>query len=137
MKITIDIRVMAFETDFYGIVSNTRYPEYLERGRYALLHQAGLTVKEMWDEIGVQPILRHVEIDYLGFARHEDLLQLHTWVESHAGATSTLRHELVRVDNGQVIMRATQMLAYINKRDRPVRVPQSYRDALSPIPSAK
>ena len=42
MKIELPITVVAFETDFGGVVSNTRYLEYIERGRYALLHAAGL-----------------------------------------------------------------------------------------------
>lgn len=128
MKITLDITVMAFETDFYGIVSNTRYLEYLERGRYVLMHRAGLTVREIWDEIGVQPIVRSAEIQYLGFARHEDNLQLHTWIEAQSGATTTICHKIVRVDDGGIVIRATQTLAYINKKDRPVRVPEVYRN---------
>ena len=49
MTITLPITVVAFETDFGGVVSNTRYVEYVERGRYALLHAAGLKISEVWD----------------------------------------------------------------------------------------
>jgi acyl-CoA thioester hydrolase len=118
---------MAFETDFYGVVSNTRYLEYLERGRYGLLERAGVTVKDIWEEHGVQPIVRRVAIEYLGPARHEDHLQLVSWVELHEGATTTLRHELFRCHDQALILTARQMLAYINRHERPVRVPPAYR----------
>ena len=71
MEIVLAISVLAFETDFGGVVSNTRYPEYLERGRHEMMRVAGLRTDEIWKTHGVMPILRRVEIDYLGFARHD------------------------------------------------------------------
>jgi len=126
----LDIIVLAYETDFGGVVSNTRYPEYLERGRYALMHRAGFTVSEIWEKHGVQPVVRRVEIDYLGFARHEDRLQLDVRIEAHSGATTTLDFHLARPLDGATILRARQTLAYLNTKWRPVRVPEIYRAAM-------
>ena len=131
MQITLPITVIAFETDFGGVVSNTRYVEYIERGRYALLHAAGLKTIEVWDTHGVQPIVRRVEIDYLVPARHEDELLLTVAVAAHSGATTTLRYELTRPSDSVVIMRAEQTLAYLNMKWKPVRVPPVFRSALS------
>ncbi len=129
MQTTLAIEVVAFETDFGGVVSNTRYLEYIERGRYALLHAAGLRVENVWREHGAQPVVRRIEIDYLGFARHEDQLQLRVLVASHGGATTTLDYELSRDDHA-ILMRATQTLAYLNRDWKPTRVPRIFRDAL-------
>jgi len=126
----LDIIVLAYETDFGGVVSNTRYPEFLERGRYAMMHRAGLTVREIWETHGVQPVVRRLEIDYLGFARHEDRLQLHVGIEAHGGATTVLKFHLVRPHDGADILRARQTLAYLNTKWRPVRVPEIYRAAM-------
>lgn len=131
MKITLPIFVVAFETDFGGVVSNTRYVEYLERGRYALLGAAGLRITDIWNEHGVQPIVRRVTVDYLVPAQHEDKLELTTWVGEHSGATSTLHFELVRPRDAALIMCAEQTLAYLNTRWKPVRVPAIFRDALA------
>ena len=46
MKVILPINVVAFETDYGGVVSNTRYLEYVERGRYALFHAAGFRMEE-------------------------------------------------------------------------------------------
>jgi YbgC/YbaW family acyl-CoA thioester hydrolase len=131
MQTTLSIEVVAFETDFGGVVSNTRYLEYIERGRYALLHAAGLRVGKVWREHGAQPVVRRIEIDYLGFARHEDHLQLRVRVASHGGATTTLNYELSRENDDVILMRATQTLAYLNRDWKPTRVPRIFRDALA------
>lgn len=128
--IILPITVMAFETDFGGVVSNTRYLEYLERGRYELFHSAGFTISGIWEEMRVQFVVRRAEVDYLGFARHEDRLELHSKVAAHAGATTVVEHELKRVDTGAVILRARQTLAYLNTNFRPVRVPEVFKQAL-------
>lgn len=130
MTITLPLTVLAFETDFGGVVSNTRYLEYVERGRYALLHAAGLKVSQVWESHGVQPVVRRVQIEYLGFARHEDELEMRVRVQEHGRATSTLAYELTRPADGSVLLRAEQTLAYLNARWRPVRVPEIYRAAL-------
>jgi YbgC/YbaW family acyl-CoA thioester hydrolase len=131
MKITLPITVLAYETDYGGVVSNTRYVEYLERGRYALLHSTGLTIRDVWATHGVQPVVRRTEIDYLGFALHEDTLELAVAVVEHSGARTILSFELIRPADGAVLMRARQTLAYMNQDYKPVRVPAIYRDALA------
>jgi acyl-CoA thioester hydrolase len=131
MKISLPITVVAFETDYGGVVSNTRYLEYIERGRYALLHQAGLWVEKTWKEIGVQPVVRRVEVDYLGFARHEDQLELSVEVAEIGGARAVFCYELIKISDGSVLMRARQTLAFLGTQWRPVRVPEKMRLALS------
>ena len=124
----LPIHVVAFETDFGCVVSNTRYLEYIERGRYALLHSLGLRITDIWDEHGVQPVVRRVEVDYLGFAHHENELLLRVGVVEHTRATTILEFELKRQED--VLMRARQTLAYLNRAWKPTRVPPIYRDAL-------
>lgn len=131
MKVTLSILVHAFETDFGGVVSNTRYLEFLERGRYALLHEAGLPVEKTWRDEGIMAIVRRVEADYLSFARHEEVLTLTTWVESWKGATAIVAHEIVRDGDGATILRARQTIAFLNRNWRPTRVPASYREKLA------
>jgi YbgC/YbaW family acyl-CoA thioester hydrolase len=131
MTITLPITVVAFETDFGGVVSNTRYVEYVERGRYALLHAVSLKITDVWQTHGVQPVVRRLDIEYLGFARHEDELLLQVEVMQHAGATTTLRYELTRLADGAILMRAVQTLAYLNSGWKPTRVPKVFREALA------
>ena len=130
-SITLPIRVVAFETDYGGVVSNTRYLEYIERARYHLIHSLGLTTEGVWKSHGVQPVVRRVEVDYLGFARHEDALEMRCECVELSGASVVLSYELKRVGDEIVLMRARQTLAFLNTNWRSVRVPQIYREKLS------
>lgn len=131
MQITLPILVHAYETDFGGVVSNTRYLEFLERGRYALLHAAGLPVEKTWREDGVMAIVRRVEADYLNFARHEEGLTLKTWVSEWKGATATVSHEITRDSDDVAILRARQTIAFLNRDWKPTRVPAIYHERLA------
>ena len=131
MKIILPITVVAFETDFGGVVSNTRYLEYIERARYALLHAAGLKITRVWQEHGVMPVVRRVEVDYLGFARHEDALELEAQTGECGRSSMELHYTLRRVEDGAILMRATQTIAFINTRMKPSRVPDWFVAAFS------
>lgn len=130
MQVNLPILVHAYETDFGGVVSNTRYLEFLERGRYALLHAADLPVEKTWREDGVMAIVRRVEADYLQFARHEESLTLKTWVSQWKGASAIVSHEITRDSDGVMILRAQQTMAFLNREWKPTRVPQIYRERL-------
>lgn len=127
MKVTLPITVVAFETDYGGVVSNTRYLEYVERGRYALFHAAGFTMEKLAESHDIQFVVRKVEMEYLSPARHEDELELVIAVAEHGRTTTTLEFELRRKGQSTLLMRATQVLVYINRRWRPVRVPELVR----------
>ncbi len=131
MKIILPITVVAFETDFGGVVSNTRYLEYIERGRYALLHSVGLKVTRLWAEHGVQPVVRRVEVDYLSFARHEDELELEVQTGEHERSSAQLHFTLRRVEDEVVLMRAVQTIVFINTRMKPSRIPNWFIEKLS------
>ena len=130
MQIMLPIRVVAFETDFGGVVSNTRYLEYIERARYHFIYELGLSVEGVWETDGAQPVVRRAEIDYLGFARHEDQLELRVEVAELGRASLVLEFELTRPKDGAILMRARQTLAFLNRSWRPTRVPKSYREKL-------
>lgn len=128
MTIFLPIRVVGFETDFAGVVSNTRYLEYMERGRYALLEATQMKVTEMVAQFGVQPIVRRVEIEYLGSARHEESLMLKVQVAEIGRTACFLEYELTRQNDGAVLMRARQTLVFINGNWKASRVPEWFRE---------
>ncbi len=129
MRLTLPINVVAFETDYGGVVSNTRYLEYVERGRYALFHAAGFNMEEFTREHHILFVVRKIEMEYLSPARHEDALELDIIVAGHGRTTTTLKFELRRRGEATLLMRAEQTLVYIKENWRPVRVPQIFLDA--------
>lgn len=134
MKVILPINVVAFETDYGGVVSNTRYLEYIERGRYALFHAAGFRMEEYTAQHGIVFVVRKIEMEYLSPARHEDELELSVQVTAHTKTSTVLQFELHRKGEEHPLLRAEQTLVYINENWRPVRVPQIFRDAF-PVPN--
>ena len=128
MKVILPVHVVAFETDFGGVVSNTRYLEYIERGRYALMAAVHVSTAQAVEICGAQPVVRRVEVEYLAPARHEDDLELHVAIAAHEGARTTLKFELHRPSDGMLLMRATQTLAYLTPAWKPVRVPELFKE---------
>ena len=129
MKVILPIFVVSYETDYGGVVSNTRYLEYLERGRYAIFQAAGFKMEEVIATHGVQFVVRKVEMEYLRPARHEDELELEIRIAAHTRTSTILNFELRRKGENTPLLRASQTLAYINNNWRATRVPQIFLDA--------
>jgi len=85
----------------------------------------------VWQEHGVQPVVRRVEVDYLGFARHEEELELEVEAGECGRSSAILLFTLRRSEDGEVVMRARQTLAFINARQKPSRTPDWFLRALS------
>lgn len=128
MKVILPIHVVGFETDFGGVVSNTRYLEYLERGRHALMKSANLTIAQALELTGAQPVVRRVEVEYIISARHEDDLELHIFIEAHERVRTILRFELYRLRDGVLLMRARQEMVYLTLDWKPMRVPALFKE---------
>lgn len=59
----LDMTVRDYELDYQGIVNNANYLHYMEHTRHEFCKQAGLSFGRM-HELGIDPVLAHVEIDY-------------------------------------------------------------------------
>ena len=80
-------------------------------------------------QFGVQPVVRRVEIEYLGFARHEDDLVLRVQSGEIGRSSCVLEYELTRADDSAILMRARQTLVFVNVRWKAARVPDWFRAA--------
>ena len=58
------MKVRDYEVDCQGIVNNANYLHYLEHTRHEFCQQAGFSFREMHQK-GIDPVVRHIEIDYL------------------------------------------------------------------------
>lgn len=60
----LPMQVRDYEVDAQGIVNNAIYLHYLEHTRHEFCKEVGFTFAQMHAQ-GVDPVLRHVEIEYL------------------------------------------------------------------------
>ena len=70
-RYSLRMSVRDYEVDYQGIVNNANYLHYLEHTRHEFCLSEGLTFKEM-HERGIDPVVRHVEIDYISPLRIGD-----------------------------------------------------------------
>jgi acyl-CoA thioester hydrolase len=119
-------KVMTYDIDFAGIVSNISYIRWLEDLRNLFAEQA-LSIGDAFQR-GIAPALMHTEIDYLTPVRFPDTLTGRMWLEEHGRTRWVLAAEFHSEATNQIAARARQSGVFIAlKTLRPVRLPEEYR----------
>jgi len=121
-----EFRVMTYDIDFAGIVSNISYIRWLEDLRNLFAGQA-LSIGEAFQR-GIAPALMHTEIDYLAPVRFPDMVTGRMWLEEYGRSKWVLAAEFQSQTTGQLVARARQIGVFIALDSlRPVRLPEEYR----------
>lgn len=123
------LRVYYEDTDAGGIVYYANYLKFAERARTEMMRQAGVPHAEMVARDGVMFAVRRCEVDYLGSARLDDLLDIETRLLKVGGA-SLEAEQIIRRD-GDDLARLRIRLACIDRDGRPARLPAAVRAALA------
>jgi acyl-CoA thioester hydrolase len=119
-------RVMTYDIDFAGIVSNISYVRWLEDLRNLFAEQA-LSIGDALQR-GIAPALMHTEIDYLAPVRFPDTLIGRMWMVEPGRSKWVLAAEFESQGTNQIAARARQMGVFVNLETlRPVRLPEEYR----------
>jgi acyl-CoA thioester hydrolase len=125
-KVTIEMPIMSFETDYVGIVNNTEFIRFLERVRYALSKKLGFSFKQVRDA-KLWTVMAHVEINYVSPARFEDVLKGTGWVDKLGKSSITLAYEFRLKGTNRLIADAKQVLVFVNNKLKPTAIPSSIR----------
>mgnify|MGYP003575140945 CR=1 FL=1 len=119
-------RVMTYDIDFAGIVSNISYIRWLEDLRNLFAEQA-LSIGSAFQR-GIVPALMHTEIDYLAPVRFPDLVNGRMWLAEHGRSKWVLAAEFKSQATSQLVARARQAGVFVALDTlRPVRLPEEYR----------
>lgn len=118
-------RVYYEDTDFSGVVYHARYLHFMERGRTDYLRCLGCEQSALLaaDEEGLVFVVHRMEIDFRSPARMDDILTILTSTEKAGGAKMVINQEIRR--EGTLLVAAKVIIAVINKRGRPRRLPES------------
>lgn len=115
-------RVYYEDTDFSGVVYHARYLHFMERGRTDFLRCLGIEQASMASgPDGLVFVVHRMEIDFKASARMDDVLTIRTVTEKAAGAKLILDQEIRR--DGMLLIAARVIIAVINARGRPQRLP--------------
>jgi len=116
-----NLKVYYEDTDAGGIVYYANYLKYLERARTEALKTIGLSNTHIKDKFGLFIIVKSCNIDFVKPSYLEDELIVRSFVKSLT-KTSFFMNQII-AKNEQVIIEAKVHLVFVNKKTKPVKVP--------------
>ena len=111
-RIRTEVRVMFFDTDCGGVVSNIAYLRFIEIARTLLAEELGLALAKM-AETQRYPVVVRTEIDYKRAAKLGDRLLIEGWLDDLQSARFWCAFRITRPADEAVIADCRQMLALI------------------------
>ena len=120
-------RVTAADIDALGHANNTAYVRWIQDVAVAHSEQMGLALAD-YQSLGAVFVIRRHEIDYLRAAMEGDRLEVRTWIDSARSASCVRATEVVRVEDGAVLVKAVTTWAFIDTQSgRPTRITPEVR----------
>ena len=123
---TTSVRVRYGETDQMGVVYHGNYLAYFELGRTELIRQFGLSYAEL-ERRGVRLPVVDVSVRYTSPARYDDEILIHTELTESSPARMRFDYELRHSDDDRLLARGHSVLASVDEKGRPRRLPPELR----------
>lgn len=125
-------RVMFYDTDAGGVVSNISYLRIVEHARTLLAESLGWKMEDC-ERNQCWPVVARTEIDYRRPSRLGDTLTVEGWLVDVRPSRFWSLFHVLRESDGLLIAEARQMLALVQlPSGRPVRVPSEWKRFVSP-----
>ncbi len=121
----VDYRVYYEDTDAVGIMYHANYICFCERGRSELLREIGYPASEVVEKLKTGFVVRHLDADYLGMVKLDDLLTVETSVKSMKN-TSFLMKQTIHCQN-KVVFTMDITLVCMDMAGKPTRIPDALR----------
>lgn len=130
-RIRTEVRVMFFDTDCGGVVSNIAYLRFIEVARTVLAEELGLALAEM-AETQRYPVVVRTEINYRRAAKLGDRLVIEGWLDRSERVRFWCAFRITRPKDDVLIAECRQSLALIEiPAGKLLQLPKSwekYRD---------
>ena len=128
----LTLKVRHHEIDAYGHVNHAHYVHYFETGRVEALEALGLALPDMRRQ-GYLIVASEITVKYHVPALAGETLEITTQVRELRGARSIWVQEIREVTSGGLRASAEVVGAFVSESGRPIRVPATFVDKLSPI----
>src|SRR2546428_7377235 len=112
-RIRAEVRIMFFDTDCGGVVSNIAYLRFIEIARTLLVEELGLALAEM-AETQRYPVVVHTEIDYRHASKLGDQLVVEGWLDHLERVRFWCAFRIIRSEEHMLIAECCQSLALIS-----------------------
>jgi YbgC/YbaW family acyl-CoA thioester hydrolase len=111
-RIRTEVRVMFFDTDCGGVVSNIAYLRFIEIARTLLAEELGLLLADM-AKTQRYPVVVRTEIDYRRAAKLGDRLVIEGWLDQLQRARFWCAFRITRPVDDEIIADCRQTMALI------------------------
>jgi acyl-CoA thioester hydrolase len=128
----IDVRIYYEDTDLSGVVYHSNYLKFMERGRTEFLREHKINLSDYHDE-GIVFAVTEIKIQYRYPARYNDLLRVHTELESISSFQVVFTAEMFNQDEKLLSRGTAKIVAVDEKNGNAVRLPQKFIDVASQI----
>lgn len=125
-----EIKVRDYEVDSQRIVNNAIYLHYFELTRHDFIELVGLSFGQL-HEMGIDPVVRHVEIDYLTSLTVGETMTSKLWLE-RVGPRFVFHQAIFHKPSGQPVCRGkVELVCLENGRlTRGDRLAEAFKDYL-------
>ena len=125
-----NVKVYYEDTDAGGVVYYANYLKYLERARTEALAKIGLSNLQIKEKFNALIVVKSCNIEYKKSAHLEDQLSIRSFVKS-VTKTSFFMNQFIS-KNEISIVEAQVHLVFVNKKGKPVKVPDIIFDNFKP-----
>ena len=125
-----NVKVYYEDTDAGGVVYYANYLKYLERARTEALASIGLSNLQIKDKFGTLIIVKSCNIEYKKPAYLEDELNIRSFIKPTT-KTSFLMNQFITKGESNIV-EAKVHLVFVNKKGKPVKVPDVIFDNFKP-----
>lgn len=136
----LPLRVYVGDTDAGGMVYHATYLNFFERGRSEFLRSLELDHSALISPQGEAMVfaVARMSIVYKAQAKVDDALVVHTRLERLRAASFETRQWISRQGNGgnEIITEAEVIVAIVDGKGRPQRIPAAFRESLNRLDSA-
>lgn len=108
------IKVRDYEVDGQGIVNNANYLHYLEHTRHEFCEYVGLTWRRM-NEMGLMPVVRKVEIEYLNSLHMGETMVSKLWLE-RKGPRFIFHQDIFGPEDIHIVTATVTVVSVVNGR---------------------
>ncbi len=131
-NVEVQEKIMFYDTDCGGVVSNIAYLRFVEKARTALFEELGMTVDKMNSSL-VFPVVARTEIDYLRSAKLGNVVTIRASVASFEKVKIHCKFDLLQIHSDErpelFFAKAVQQVVLVQMPSgRPRRVPSEWRE---------
>jgi acyl-CoA thioester hydrolase len=128
----LELRVRYAESDQMGVVYHTNYLVWCEIGRTELIRAlTGVSYAKLEEEEGVGLAVAELSIRYHGAARYDNMIRVRTTLTEARSRSVTFEYVITNAETGERLATARTLLVSLDKRGRPVVMPERLRRQLA------